>query len=198
MALTVSWKKYRNADDEALLKEFQENKNLDVLGILYQRYMHLVFGVCMKYLQEKETAEDAVTHIFEKLIVELPRHEVDNFKSWLYVLTKNHCLMQLRSVKSEQKKMEGWQYEQESFMESAEEVHPIDEEERSLDSALKECIEKLKSEQKQCIRLFYYESKSYKEVADALKLEEKKVKSYIQNGKRNLKICIEERHDKRA
>jgi RNA polymerase sigma-70 factor (ECF subfamily) len=153
--------------------------------------MHLVYGVCLKYFREREAAQDGITSIFEKLIVELPRHEVEDFKSWLYVLTKNYCLMNIRSGKSEARRREAWQIEQDTFVESAGEMHPVDEEDAGMNKVLLECIERLKDEQQQCIRLFYFEERSYKEIAATLKLEEKKVKSFIQNGKRNLKICIE-------
>ncbi len=132
-----------------------DSGNLDVLGELYSRYMHLVYGVSLKYYGDRDDAQDAVMQIFEKLITDLPRHEVKNFKSWLYVLTKNHCLMEIRSRKSADQRLEGLKYEQE-FMESEEDLHPIDREDNSMEDALKECIEQLKTEQKECIELFYY------------------------------------------
>ena len=152
--------------------------------------MHLVYGVALKYLGERESAQDAVMQIFEKLIPDLPRQEVRNFKSWLYVISKNHCLMELRSRKSRDQKADSIKTELE-FMESGGEMHPIDEDSDSLEDALKACIEKLKDEQKQCIRMFYYEKRCYREIALTLNMEEKKVKSLLQNGKRNLKICLE-------
>lgn len=191
MALQVTWKKYRDASDEALVRQFRTSGDLDLLGALYERYMHLVYGVCLKYFREREAAKDGITSIFEKLIVELPKHEVEDFKSWLYVLTKNFCLMKIRAGKSEERRKEAWQNDEEFFVESAEEMHPVDEEDARMNKILADCIEKLKDEQQQCIRMFYFEERSYKEIAAVLKLEEKKVKSFIQNGKRNLKICIE-------
>ncbi|MCK5135708.1 MAG: sigma-70 family RNA polymerase sigma factor [Bacteroidales bacterium] len=182
--------KHPDKSDGELLGKFQHSGNLDLLGELYSRYMHLVYGVSLKYLGDRDDAQDAVMQIFEKLITDLPRHKVQNFKNWLYVLTKNHCLMEIRSRKSAENRLEGLKIEQE-FMESGEELHPIDREDSSIEDALKECIEHLKAEQKQCIELFYYQKLCYQEIADSLKMEEKKVKSYLQNGKRNLKICLE-------
>jgi len=184
-------KKQEEYSDVKLIAVFRETGNLEVLGNLYERYMHLVYGVCLKYFEDREDARDGVNGIFEKLIAEVTKHEIENFKSWLYVLTKHYCLMKLRSERSKQHRQEKWENEQEMFMESSDVLHPIDEEEKKTDDALKACIEKLKKEQKQCIVLFYYNDRSYKEISDALGMEEKKVKSYIQNGKRNLKICIE-------
>ncbi len=181
--------KHPDITDEELLLLFKSKGNLDVLGELYSRYMHLVYGVALKYLGDRDEAKDTVMQIFEKLIIDLPGHEVRNFKSWLYVLTKNHCLMQLRSQKSADGKMEGYKIEQE-FMESEPVLHPLDKEDHSMEEALKDCIEQLKNEQKQCIELFYYEKRCYQEIAEKLGMNEKKVKSFLQNGKRNLKICL--------
>ncbi len=189
--LSIS-EKHPELSDQALLARFQSKGDLDLLGELYARYMHLVFGVAFKYLESREDARDAVIQIFEKLVTDLPGQEIRTFKSWLYVLTKNHCLMEIRSRKNRDSKAGDLKTEME-FMESRDEVHPIDEDGFSMEDALKACIEKLKEEQKQCIQLFYYEKLCYREVAAKLEMEEKKVKSLLQNGKRNLKICLEEK-----
>jgi RNA polymerase sigma-70 factor (ECF subfamily) len=186
--------KHPERTDEELLQQFNRTGSLDTLGELYSRYMHLIYGVALKYLDSREEAKDVVMQIFEKLVIELSGQEVRNFKSWLYVLTKNHCLMQIRSQKSASGRMEGYKIEQE-FMESEQELHPIDKEEHSVEDALKKCIEELKNEQKQCIKLFYYEKRCYQEIAEELQIDEKKVKSFLQNGKRNLKICLERKND---
>lgn len=185
--------KHSEKTDEELLRQFKVTGSLDTLGELYSRYMHLIYGVALKYLDSREEAKDVVMQIFEKLLVELAEQEIRNFKSWLYVLTKNHCLMQIRSQKSATGRMQGYKIEQE-FMESEQELHPIDKEEHSLEDALKKCIEQLRNEQKQCIQLFYYEKRCYQEIAEELQIDEKKVKSHLQNGKRNLKICLERKN----
>ncbi|MBE0652578.1 MAG: sigma-70 family RNA polymerase sigma factor [Bacteroidales bacterium] len=173
------------------MDQFRESLNPDILGELFSPYMHLVYGVCLKYLKNRETAQDAVMQIFEKLLAELPKHDIKEFKPWLYVLTKNFCLMELRSAKSRMEREKKYTIEQETFMEPEERMHPLDEENSLLNTALQECIDKLKKEQKECIALFYYKDKCYQEIADILHIEEKKVKSHLQNGKRNLKICLE-------
>jgi RNA polymerase sigma-70 factor (ECF subfamily) len=182
--------KHRDESDEDLLKRYLRSGDLDLLGDLYARYMHLVYGVSLKYLESRDDASDAVMHIFEKLITEIQRHQVRNFKSWLYVLTKNHCLMELRSRKQIQEKVEEIKTEFQ-FMESAGELHPIDRADYSMEDKLRECIGQLKEQQRACIEMFYYQNQCYREIASELQIEEKKVKSHIQNGKRNLKICLE-------
>lgn len=182
--------------DEELLHCYSSSGNIELLGELYSRYTVLVYGVCLKYLGNREDARDAVMGIFEKLISEVPRHEIHSFRSWLYVISKNFCLMQIRSAKTVEKHKTVWMQNQEIFMDSDSGLHPMDEENVNLTVALKECIERLKAEQKRCIELFYFENKCYQEIADELRTDEKKVKSYLQNGKRNLKICLEEGHEK--
>lgn len=194
--LKITHRNRENIPDEVLVEQFRSSRDLEILGGLYERYMHLVFGLCLKYLQNSDDASDAVMQVFEKLIVEVPKHDIQNFKSWLYVLAKNHCLMLIRSEKSASKRMEKWIKEQEEIMEFYPDLHPIDEAGNDDYPGLKECIEKLKEEQKTCVELFYYQHKSYREIAQILKMEEKKVKSYLQNAKRNLKICLEEQNDR--
>ena len=184
-------KDINNKSDSELLNRYIQSGNLEILGEIYTRYIHLVYGVCLKYLNDREESKDAVNKIFEKLIVEIPKFEIQNFRSWLYVLTKNHCLMEIRRKKTEKKRFE--KYSENYFMESTDISHPIDEvSDYTLNDNLKNCIEKLKMEQRRCIEMFYFNEKCYKEISHELKLEEKKVKSYIQNGKRNLKICLEQ------
>ncbi|HUS86124.1 MAG TPA: sigma-70 family RNA polymerase sigma factor [Bacteroidales bacterium] len=182
--------------DKQLLNRYISSGNLNDLGTLYSRYMHLVYGVCLKYFREREESQDAVMEIFEKIIVELGKQPVENFKSWLYVLTKNFCLMRLRSKQSQLKRNRKFEETAGSFMENREELHPVDKEEVLTDKALKDCIDELKEEQKRCIELFYYNSKCYREIAEDLCMDEKKVKSHLQNAKRNLKICLEASDDK--
>jgi RNA polymerase sigma-70 factor (ECF subfamily) len=195
MIFSLQGNRNRNKSDEQLLEEYCSGRDLKILGELYSEYMHLVYGVCLKYFKDREKSMDGVMQIFEKLIYEIPKHKINNFRSWLYVVTKNYCLMQIRSEKSQKEKMVEWINDSMIFMENTVELHPIDENEHKSGEALRECIEKLKDEQKLCITLFYYENKCYSEIAASLKIDEKKVKSYLQNGKRNLKICLEEKND---
>lgn len=174
-------------EDQELLTEYRKSASLEVLGQLYGRYMHLVYGLCMKYLKDEEKSKDAVMQIFEQLISKLKIHEVSNFKNWLYTLARNYCLMELRSSnRHEFVPME------ENFMEKDAFVHlDIDDTRERKLTVMERCMEKLPREQKDSINLFYLEQKCYKEIVDITGFDLNKVKSYIQNGKRNLKICIE-------
>jgi RNA polymerase sigma-70 factor (ECF subfamily) len=172
--------------DDELLRLYQATHDLEWLSALYLRYASLVYGVCLKYLKDREEAKDAVMQIHEKLIESLLRHEVSNFRSWLYVNARNHCLMQLRSQK-------GRKTEEISpfFMENGADLHLEDELDQSI-AKLQKCIETLAGAQQQCVRLFYLQEKCYKDIAGETGFDLGQVKSYIQNGKRNLKICMEE------
>lgn len=183
--------------DEELLERFTLSGDLEELGELYSRYMHLVYGVCLKYLNNREESMDAVMHIFEKLILEIPKQRIENFKSWLHVVTKNYCLMQLRSEKAKDEKMQEWINSTVIFMENEPVLHPVDEEAPETDKRLMDCIERLKDEQKQSIMQFYFGDKCYAEIAREMGSDEKKVKSLLQNAKRNLKICLESRNEEK-
>jgi RNA polymerase sigma-70 factor, ECF subfamily len=194
MPLKLLGNKSGNLTDESLLLEFRERGDIEKLGILYSRYMHLVYGVCIKYLKDRESAKDEVINIFEKLVADVSGHEIVNFKTWLYVVTKNHCLMILRSRKSETERGTIMINDPLWFMENSEELHPIDKDDTPGDERLNDCINRLKEEQRRCIRMFYFEDKCYKEISEELNMNEKKVKSYLQNGKRNLRICLETKY----
>ncbi len=175
-----------------LLTAYRKSGDLQLLGELYEPYMPLIYGLCLKYFKDEVQSEDAVMHIFEQLISKLRIHEVKNFKSWLYTLARNHCLMEMRAAgKHPQVPIDN------GFMENEPFLHP-DNGEKVLEeqlNAMERCLEKLNEEQQQCIRLFYLDGKCYKEIADITGYEPGKVKSYIQNGKRNLKICMESTTD---
>jgi RNA polymerase sigma-70 factor, ECF subfamily len=176
--------------DNELVSRYRENRDLDVLGALYNRYMLLVYGVCLKYLKNRNDSQDAVMQIFEMLIHDVPRFEIRNFKSWLYGVARNHCLMKLRKDIRERNKQH--EIAGELFMESTTILHPLEEEDdEGIRERLKTCLEQLKEEQRRCIELFYYQQHCYREIAAELMYDELKVKSFIQNGKRNLKICLE-------
>jgi RNA polymerase sigma-70 factor (ECF subfamily) len=141
----------------------------------------------MKYLKDREESRDAVMQIFEKLMVSLKTHEITHFTSWLYATSRNHCLMALRARKG--KKVEEISAD---FMENGLLLHLQDEPEMETNLIkLEKCIANLAAEQKDCVTLFYMQQKCYKEIVQITGFDDNKVKSYIQNGKRNLKLCME-------
>ncbi len=177
-------------DEKQLLQYYKETGNLDALGKLYAPYMSLLYGVCYKYLQDAEQSQDAVMQIFDELINKLRVYEVDNFKSWVYVYARNFCLMQLRKNKQVTKvDIEENLYESEKMLNDDDEKKWGEQDFEKLES----CIAGLNQEQELCIRMFYLEQKCYKDIADQTGYDIAKVKSYIQNGRRNLKICMEKK-----
>jgi RNA polymerase sigma-70 factor, ECF subfamily len=185
--------------DADLLRNYRETGDLEKLGEVYDRQVHLVYGTCLKYLKNREDGRDAVMQIFEKIIVELKEREVRNFQTWLYVVSKNHCLMHLRKS-SKLNIMDGLdEFSPSAFVEFEEPVHPLTGlPHGNTDEMLDKCLEELPEKQKKCISLFYYEGKCYEEITGITGYELKKVKSYLQNGKRNLKNCIDKYHVKRT
>ncbi len=183
--------KDRSLQEEQLIAQYKISGDLKLLGTLYQNYMPLVYGVCLKYFKDDERSKDAVLQIFEELISKVKQHEIKNFKSWLYVLSRNFCLMDLRKTS----KVDIISID-EKFMESDVLLHHEDryEKEKSL-LMMEDCIETLNTEQKLSVKLFYLQQKCYTQVAEETGYELKKVKSYIQNGKRNLKLCIEQKSE---
>lgn len=173
--------------DQELITRYKQSYDLAILGELYQRYMELVYGVCLKYFKEPETAKDSVMLIFEELISKLKKHEVDNFKGWLHQLAKNHCLMQLRTPRN----MKTVEFKPE-LVQSEENVHlnGVLEKEENF-KKLEYCLGTLTEEQRDVIKLFYLEGKCYNEIVEITGQEWNQVRSFIQNGRRNLKICME-------
>ncbi len=175
------------ATDQQLLEQFYEHENTQLLGILLQRYTLLLLGVCMKYLKNEEAAKDAVQQIFLKVINELKRYKVQYFKSWLYMIAKYYCLMQLRNKTSYvvidvQENLQA----DETLL-----LHQSTKEE--LLTLIEICLPQLNTEQQTCIHLFYIEKKNYNQVSSVTGYSIMQVKSYIQNGKRNLKLMIEKK-----
>ncbi len=170
-----------------LLAEYRRNGNLATVGKLYEPYMPLIFGLCLKYLKDEEQSKDAVMQIFEQLITKLKIHKVANFKSWLYTLARNHCLMNLRSShKHEFVNIDDYGVESLAFLHQ--DTEELKENQLNI---MERCLRKLPDEQRLTIDLFYLQQKCYKDVSEATGFDLNKVKSYIQNGKRNLKICME-------
>jgi RNA polymerase sigma factor (sigma-70 family) len=177
---------YSARTDHELVQQYKAADNIDTLGELYQRYMELVYGVCLKYLKEPDDAKDAVINIFEELVIKLKKYEVANFKSWLYQLAKNYCLMKLRSNKKLPVNVNV------DVVHLPQNIHHDDAMEKELNLTIMEhCIEQLPAGQKQAVELFYLKEKCYKEIAEEISMDVNKVRSFIQNGRRNLKICME-------
>ena len=175
--------------DQELLQHYYREGNRDLLGILLQRYTLLLFGVGMKYLKNEEEARDAVQQVFLKVLTELPKYKVEYFKSWLYMIAKNHCLMKLRDKGHKHVEVN------ERILSVSDDDEGIawhTEREKML-STMGEAVEELVTEQKACITLFYLRKMSYQQIVSATGYNLMQVKSYIQNGKRNLKIILQRR-----
>ena len=180
--------KTNDLPDGKLIEKFLKTNDRHYFGILFQRYTHLVFGACMKYLKNENDSEDAVMDIFEKLLTDLQKHEVSNFKSWLYSVSKNHCLMKLRKDKTIKDSNNDLIKTEGLIVEMPEPMHLNSKMEKELQlENLEKALQHLSKEQRTCLELFYLQQKCYKEVSSITTFSLKEVKSFIQNGKRNLK-----------
>ena len=176
---------YTKKEDKELVQLYKNDQDQALIGELYSRYNKLVFGSCLKYLKDRGLAEDAVNDIFVQLSKKLKTHNVEYFKSWLFTVTRNHCIEILRKQNRhrDKKTTSELMYTETVF-------HPDEVADEETIKALSECISQLPADQQKCIKLFYYEKISYQDIATTLNLNWNKVRSFIQNGRRNLKNCI--------
>ncbi len=186
----VKPEKTQHHTDQELLEQFYADHDNEWLGVLLQRYTLLLLGVCMKYLKNEEEAKDSVQQVFLKVIQELHKYKVEYFKSWLYMVAKNHCLMKLREKQGKittgiNDRLMAQPDEETNLQSLLQNDHTLE----LMDVALKE----LDAGQQQCVTLFYLQKKSYQQICDQTSYSMLQVKSYIQNGKRNLKLLIEKK-----
>jgi RNA polymerase sigma-70 factor (ECF subfamily) len=184
----VKASRFDHITDSELLEHYYSDKNHEWIGILLERYTLLLLGVCMKYLKDETEAKDCVQQIFLKVLTEVSKYRIDFFKSWLYMVAKNHCLMKLRD-----KGVKGTKELSEQHLVQTE---PAEDELTKNELAydlLEEAIHELNEEQRQCVILFYLKKNSYQQIAEKTGYTLLQVKSYIQNGKRNLKIILEKK-----
>lgn len=177
--------------DAELLKRYNHDGDARWLGMLLERYTMLLFGVCMKYLKDEHAAQDAVQQIFLKVLTDAGKYKIEYFKAWLYMVAKNHCLMQLRH---KEVRYAGEINEETVKADDAGLQQAIDNE--VAYEKLEEALAELSPEQGACITLFYLQKHSYQQVADKTGYNLNQVKSYIQNGKRNLRIILEKKLSK--
>lgn len=191
-------KKLSDLSDEVLLSDYKRSGESKYASEIFKRYAHLVLGVCMKYLKNMDEAQDTTMIVFEKILDELRQTDVQHFKSWLYMVAKNQCLMHIRKQKRHdivELKTEVDENDESASMENVAIGHLDDVDLKEIQlQQLEEGIKTLNPEQQECISLFYLQDKSYVEVAEITGYDLNKVKSYIQNGKRNLKIYLEKRN----
>lgn len=177
--------------DEEVLRQYRLHQDPEFIGELYTRYTHLVYGNCLHYLDDAEQARDAVMQIFEGLFDSLTKTEVRNFSSWLFQVSRNHCLMELRKRKTRKRAQIQLRLDEDvEFMESAEEVHLNTEDEMFSRETLVKALEALNPDQRKCLELMYLENNSYQQIVEITGIEWKQVKSHIQNGKRNLRKVL--------
>ena len=188
------FKKKEYVSDEELLKRYKETSNKEVFADLFKKHATVVYGTCLFYLQDKDEAQDATMQLFEKLMIDINNREIDNFKGWLSFVVRNHCISLIRKQKSQTKNVKlyyEFEYQDVNF-EIEDAINRVGDEQ--MLGQMKNCLPKLKEAQRICIELFYLKNKSYQDIANETGYTLNEIKSYIQNGKRNLKLLIEEQY----
>ena len=183
----------KSLSDEDLVEKFAKTKQQAYFEELYRRYIHLSYGVCLKMMKNEADSRDIVSDVFKTLYIKLPTAKVQSFKAYVYAVSRNECIAKLRQRKSQMKKHEAWQKTEithSKFMEN-EGLLALDNVGPSMEKLVEDAVAKLGEDQRKCVRLFFYENKSYKEIASQTGYSEKQVKSFLQNGKRNLRIALE-------
>ncbi|UYQ94720.1 sigma-70 family RNA polymerase sigma factor [Chitinophaga horti] len=183
---------YQNLTDLELLQRYKTDGNSEWIGILFDRYAILLLGLCMKYLKNEEDARDSVQHIFLKVLSDVHKHEVLHFKAWIYQVAKNHCLMQLRKTNTRYSRELDENTMGGSLEIDQEKEARVEKEQKDLLlENMQDAMNMLNPEQQACVKLFYLDKRSYQEIADHTGYSLSHVKSYIQNGKRNLRLLLE-------
>lgn len=188
------FRKAKPTTDQEYVAAYRATGDLTILGELYEQHMELIYAVCYNYLRDEEEAKDAVMALFEQLITDLLRHDVQQFGPWLHSVARNYCLMLLRKNQAHPTSLlmtdAGGDAEDYLFSGSMSDETGTADLEEDL-TRLEVYLKTLPVEQQTCLTLFYLERKTYTEVADLTGYEMKQVKSYLQNGRRNLKICMQ-------
>ncbi len=187
----------KERSDSELVAEFKASGDPACVGELFSRYHGLTSVLCMKILKDPDKVQDAMMDVYERVINKLPTHNVTNFSAWVYSIARNHCLNLVTRNKEVRLDPDNHKIPGEDFMENENALGQIIEREENL-TDLEDCVEQLKDEQKTCIKLFFLQQLSYNQIVEKTTFNMKKVKSFIQNGKRNLRICIERKQDERG
>lgn len=186
------FKKKEYNSDEELLKHYKQSGNKELFADLFKKHVTVVYGTCLFYLQDKDEAQDATMQLFEKLMLDINNREIDNFKGWLSFVVRNHCISLIRKNKSQTKNIKSYyefEYNAPDY-EQEEKINSVNDD--VLLENMKDCLPKLKENQRICVELFYLKNKSYQDIANETNFSLNEIKSYIQNGKRNLKLLIED------
>lgn len=186
------FKKKEYNSDEELLKHYKQSGNKELFADLFKKHVSVVYGTCLFYLQDKDEAQDATMQLFEKLLLDINNREIDNFKGWLSFVVRNHCISIIRKNKSQNKNIKSYyefEYEDANY-ETEEKINAVSDD--VMLENMKLCLPKLKENQRVCVELFYLNNKSYQDISNQTGFTLNEIKSHIQNGKRNLKLLLED------
>jgi RNA polymerase sigma-70 factor, ECF subfamily len=197
MKSTVKQHEFDRQLDRLEIRSFQRDGDMSVLENLYAKYIHLVYGLALNCLKNREQAKRTTQIIFEKLTVEAVKSEIQNLKLWLYIATKNHCQSELQKSETPDLRFESWHIQRQQLLQNGAELHPLDRMTR-ITPAIRKCIDQLPQNEKTCIEWFYFKEKPFAEIAPLIQADEETVKQTIRKAKEKLTICIELEHGRQG
>jgi RNA polymerase sigma-70 factor, ECF subfamily len=197
MKSTVKQHEFDRQLDRLEIRAFRKDGDLSVLENLYSKYIHLVYGLALNYLKNRDQAKKTVQIIFEKLTVEAVKSEIQNLKLWLYIATMNYCQAELQNAETTDPRFELWQNQRQQLLQNGVDLHPLDRMTRTT-PAIRKCIDQLPQNEKTCIEWFYFKEKPFAEIAPLIQADEESVKRIIRTAKEKLTICIELEHGRQS
>jgi RNA polymerase sigma-70 factor (ECF subfamily) len=173
--------------DEDILQKYQVSFEAEYIGELFRRYVPLLYGIGLKYLQSADKAQDAVMQLFETITTQTPLNEIKEFKTGICTLMKNRCLQTLHENHQEKPADSQTNTIEQHEILSIFEKEQTDEKRRMLQMQVK----KLPVEQRIPIIRFFTDEMSYMDIADSTGHKLKQVKGLIGDGMQNLKTYME-------
>ena len=158
---------------------------------IYETHQHMVYNLCLHYLQHRQEAEEAAQDVFVKAHAKLPSFEgKSSLKTWIYRIAVNHCLDVLRARKRQKR----FAFVQSIFTGKSEAAHDPPDfdhpgvllEDREALEGLFQKINQLPDNQRTALILKYLDDLRQREIADIMGLSEKAVESLLQRAKQGL------------
>ncbi|MEM8612974.1 MAG: sigma-70 family RNA polymerase sigma factor [Cyanobacteria bacterium P01_H01_bin.105] len=154
--------------------------DLSALGILYDRYGSLVYGIAVKGLRRVAEAEDLTQEVFLSLMrTRSYRSSRGSLASYLTTLTRSRVIDRLRAQSTQHKYLNQWHHNQ-SGVDLATPMNHITQQERR--ALVREALTTLKAQQREVLELSYYEGQSQRDIADSLGVPLGTVKSWARRG----------------
>jgi RNA polymerase sigma factor (sigma-70 family) len=167
--------------DEQLVRLYVDTQRNTFFEELYERYADKVYRKCLTFVKDQAKAEDFTHDIFLKLIVRIGTfRETSKFSTWLFSITYNYCMDQLRLTK---KMAENELTETFDIVEESEDIEEIE-----MDAQrLRQVLENISPQERTILLMKYQDDFSIKDIADTFGLTESAVKMRLKRTKEKLR-----------